>query len=198
MFVKIVEPEFCKIEIVIEPGIIPNFNEDGQCSNFSWISYSEIEKYNELINYYKMDPTLIYVRACINQQEIYVGCPLTGETIINQSIIIDQAEPKNYQLMFQSSGFIDQHMPLLNPSTSARFAIRLASLKIENVDITPIFDDQAVFFNDSNSLTGGLIFSSNIAATLHVTTPIYRWLILNQKLITGNCNWDSVNICKNL
>lgn len=185
MFVKDIEKDFCKIEIVFEPGIIPNFDESGQEHNFSWVSYSNFKKYNKLLNHYNMNCSLIHFRILLDQQEIYANSPKSTEVVIDQSILIDQSEPKKYQLEFESTGFLDQHMQLATPTTSVRAAIRLISLKIENIDVINVFDNQANFFNGTVYSRGGLIFSSNATATLNITVPIYRWLVSNKQLINN-------------
>lgn len=185
MFVKHIPPYFCKIEIVFESGIIPDFDESGLHNNFSWVSSSDINEYNKLINQFDLDCSAINFQAELNQQKIYFGYPTATETVVNQSIMQDQPEIKQYQLIFQSLGFTDQHMPLITPTTSVRAAIKLISLKIENIDVINVFDNQANFFNGTVYSRGGLIFSSNATATLNITVPIYRWLVSNKQLINN-------------
>jgi hypothetical protein len=184
MFVKNINPYFCKIEINFEPGIIPDFDESGQNNNFTWISATDQTAYQPYLDQYNMDVNQIEFRMHVDQHEIYKDSPKTAQQVISQSHVQDMIEHQQHVLRFELSGFQEQHMPLVDPNTSIRAAIRLISLKIENIDITSIFNHFADFFDGTVHSTGGIVFSTNTVSILNFSTPIYKWLILNEQMIT--------------
>jgi hypothetical protein len=184
MFVKNINPCFCKIEINFEPGIIPDFDESGQNNDFTWISVVDQSAYQTYLDQLHMDVNQIDFQIHVNQHEIYKDSPKTVQQVISQSHVQDMTEHQQHVLRFELSGFQESHMPLIDSETSIRAAIRLISLKIENVDITPIFNYFADFFDGTVHSTGGVIFSANTVSTLNFSTPIYKWLILNEQMVT--------------
>jgi hypothetical protein len=184
MFVKNINPCFCKIEINLEPGIIPNFDESGQNNDFTWIGATDQAAYQTYLDQYQIDVNQINFQIHVDQHEIYKDSPKTVQQVISQSHVQDMAEHQQHVLRFELSGFQEQHMQLIEPEISIRAAIRLISLKVENIDITPIFDHFADFFDGTVCSTGGVIFSTNTVSTLNFSTPIYKWLISNEQMIT--------------
>lgn len=184
MFVKNIEPYFCKIEIEFESGIIPDFDESGHSNAFTWVSGNQ-DAYKLYVDQYQINPDQLSFQILLDRDAIYSGSTTANQVVVNQSLLIDTTTDQQHVLKFELSGMQDQHMQLIDSSTSIRTAVKLLSIKIENIDITPVFNNFAEFFDGNFCSTGGVIFSTNSVATLSFSTPIYQWLIQNEDLIVN-------------
>jgi len=189
MFLKTNTPYYCKIDLAFESGIIPKFYEDGSTCDFDWIDFRD-QNYQKYINNHDIDTQTINFEISVNDQVIFNRCPDLQQHVIDNNHVIDQVNHQHNKITIKSTGFTDTHMPLVDLNCSTRYAIKLTHFKIDNHDVTAIFDKFATFQAGTNSSTGGLVFSDNCVCTFEFTTPIYQWFFVHRKLITGSSIYD--------
>jgi len=188
MPIKKPDPVFTfNIDIDFSLGYIANLDESTSDNNDAvWIDIDDQNKYNTYLKGVDLNHNGIFITIALDDSIIHQStAEKTASKLVHGTAQLNQSQ-QTKKMILEISGYADRHMPIVNGSISARCAIKINSIKFEDIDIMRIFEKDSVFYYDQQSSIGDTIFSCNGQSVFAFETPIYKWLLNNSSLI---CYW---------
>lgn len=171
------------LDMSLSLGYIAGLDETGQDLGYTWIPISDSQSRQDHLAGIALDHLGINLKIK-NDSDVLLDLDLGQDPNIKIHTQIEfgqDTQDRGLSLTF--SGFSDRHMPLTAPNVSARSAIRLDSLRFEDLDIMPMYEQHSTFQGDGNVAVGVTLFTCSGVCEFVYQTPIYSWLIQNRSRI---------------
>lgn len=170
---------FCDLDISITTGFVANLDETGQRNDAIWIDRFDTNSFQHHIGSIPLSHDGIQFEVILDSDKIFsLDLDTVSTQVLNYRLEFDhRIQPR--QLCFSTTGFNADHMILIGDELGARPAIRIESIKLQNIDIYRCISTKTWNEFLAISRQGIHTFTDNHAWSVTFETPIYYWLLRN-------------------